>query len=123
QEIEAGNTSLTLTGTNLTGYTEQHKGLFGLKMRMRFGNLEVTTIASQEGGSQERQKLGAGTEAREFQLEDKAADFYRHFWLSLADREAYGTPSNWTGQVSAYTRGGLNRRPVQVFQLVNVQEA
>src|SRR5690606_18517375 len=60
QEIEAGNTSLTLTGTNLTGYTEEHKGLFGLKMRMRFGNLEVTTIASQEGGAHERQKLGAG---------------------------------------------------------------
>lgn len=118
QEIEAGNTSLTLTGTNLTGYTEQHKGLFGLKMRMRFGNLEVTTIASQEGGSHERQKLGAGTEAREFPLEDKSADFYRHFWLSLADREAYGTPSNWTGQVSAYTRGAQNRRPVQAYQLV-----
>lgn len=122
QEIEAGNTSLTLTGTNLTGYTEQHKGLFGLKMRMRFGNLEVTTIASQEGGSQERQKLGAGTEAREFPIEDKEADFYRHFWLSLADREAYGTPSNWLGQISAYTRGATGRRPVEVFRLLSANE-
>jgi hypothetical protein len=122
QEIEAGNTSLTLTGTNLTGYTEQHKGLFGLKMRMRFGNLEVTTIASQEGGAHERQKLGAGTEAREFPLEDKEADFYRHFWLSLADREAYGDPANWTGQVSNYTRDARNRRPVEVFRLLNAGE-
>ncbi len=119
QEIEAGNTSLTLTGTSLTGYTEEHKGLFGIKTRLRFGDLEITSIASQEGGAQERQKLGAGTEAREFTIEDKEADFYRHFWLSLADRDAYSDPANWTGQVSAYTRGALNRRPVEVFQLLS----
>jgi hypothetical protein len=122
QEIEAGNTSLSLTGTSLTGYTEEHKGLFGLKMRMKIGNLEVTTIASQEGGAQERQKLGAGTEAKEFPLEDKEADFYRHFWLSLADRAAYADPANWTGTVSAYTRDGANRRPVEVFRLISAGE-
>ncbi|HEX2612303.1 MAG TPA: hypothetical protein VHO02_01765, partial [Fibrobacteria bacterium] len=122
QEIEAGNTSLTLTGTNLTGYTEEHHGLFGIKARLRFGNLEVTGIASQEGGTQERQKLGAGTEAREFVVLDKEADFYRHFWLSLADRAAYGNPANWTGGTAAYTTGGRNRLPVEVFRLVTAGE-
>jgi hypothetical protein len=123
QEIEAGNTSLTLTGTNLTGYTEQHRGLFGIKGRFRFGNLEVTGIASQEGGSQERQKLGAGTEAREFPIDDKEADFYRHFWLTLADRAAYGDPANWTGGTAAYTQGGRNRLPVEVFRLISAGES
>lgn len=123
QEIEAGNTSLSLTGTDLTGYTEEHKGLFGIKARLRFGNLEVTGIASQEGGSQERQKLGAGTEAREFPVEDKEADFYRHFWLTLADRAAYGDPANWTGGASAYTQGGRNRLPVEVFRLLSAGES
>lgn len=122
QEIEAGNTSLTLTGTNLTGYTEQHRGLFGIKARLRFGNLEVTGIASQEGGAQERQKLGAGTEVREFPLDEKDADFHRHFWLSLADREAYGNPDNWRGGTAAYTQGGRNRLPVEVFRLIAAGE-
>src|SRR5690606_29766663 len=91
-------------------------------MRMRFGRPAVTTIASQEGGAHERQRRGAGTEAREFPIEDKEADFYRHFWLSLADREAYSDPANWTGQVSAYTRGAPNRRPVEVFRLLAAGE-
>lgn len=118
QEIEAGNTSLSLTGTNLTGYTESHRGLFGLKTRMKIGNLEITTIASQEGGSQERQKLGATAEAREFAIEDKAIDFYRHFWLKLKDRADYANPANWTGTPPAYTQL-RNRQPVQVYQLLS----
>ncbi len=119
QEIEAGNTSLALAGTSLTGYTESHKGLFGLKMRMKFGGLEVTTIASQEGGSQERQTLGAsGEEQRNFTIEDRAIDLHRHFFLKLSDREDYRNPANWTGIPSAYANGGKGRRQVDVFQLL-----
>lgn len=118
QEIEAGNTSLALTGTSLTGYTEAHKGLFGLKMRMKFGGLEVTTIASQEGGSQERQSLGTGLEQRDFTIEDRAMDLHRHFFLKLSDREDYRHPSNWIGNPSPYVNGGKGRRPVEVYQLL-----
>ena len=116
QEIEAGNTTLSLPGSDLTGYTANHTGLFGIKMRLRFGNLEMTGIASQEGGSQSRQKLGAGTEANQFTVDDKNIDFYKHFWLKLSDRTDYGTASNWIGSVNKYADGGRNRRPVTVFQ-------
>jgi hypothetical protein len=122
QEIEAGNTSLSLTGTSLTGYTEEHRGLFGLKMRMRFGNLEVTTIASQEGGSQERQKLGTSAEAREFPIEDKAIDFHRHFWLSLADRADYGDSAQWRTERPPYLYDEDDRTQVEVYRLLGVSE-
>ncbi len=119
QEIEAGNTSLALTGTSLTGYTESHKGLFGLKMRMKFGGLEVTTIASQEGGSQERQKLGAGVELHDFTIEDRAMDLHRHFYLRLQDRQDYGKPENWTGgTTSIYSKLGVGRMPVYAYQFL-----
>jgi hypothetical protein len=118
QEIEAGNTSLALTGTALTGYTESHKGLFGLKMRMKFGGLEVTTIASQEGGSQESQKLGLGTSVSEFTIEDRGMDLHRHFFLNLRDREDYRKPANWNGTDPNYYKLGRGRRPVEAFQLL-----
>ncbi|HLP43151.1 MAG TPA: cell surface protein SprA, partial [Fibrobacteria bacterium] len=118
QEIEAGNTSLALTGTSLTGYTETHKGLFGLKMRMKFGDLEVTTIASQEGGSQEKQKLGLGSTFSEFVVEDRAMRLHQHFFLRLRDREDYRDPANWSGSAPAYLSGGAGRRPLQVYRLL-----
>jgi hypothetical protein len=122
QEIEAGNTSLSLTGTSLTGYTESHKGLFGLKMRMKFGGLEVTTIASQEGGSQERQKLGVGTVLTDVTREDRDIDLHRHFFLTLLDRDAYGVADAWRGPNPPYLSGAPARRPVQVFQFLGSEE-
>ena len=122
QEIEAGNTSLALPGSDLTGYTQNHTGLFDLKMRLRFGNLEMTGIASQEGGTQARQKLGVGNEASQFTVEDKAIDFFKHFWLQLSDRTEYGKTSNWSTSPYKYVQDGRNRRPVQVFQLLNSGE-
>ncbi|MDQ3002171.1 MAG: cell surface protein SprA [Fibrobacterota bacterium] len=122
QEIEAGNTSLSLTGTSLTGYTESHKGLFGLKMRMRFGGLEVTTIASQEGGTQERQKLGVGTVLSDAVREERDIDLHRHFFLKLTDREAYGDVANWDGATQRYLTDASGRRPVRVFQYLQGNE-
>src|SRR6185295_12776313 len=78
-------------------------------------------IASQEGGSQARQKLGVGTEASQFNIEDKAIDFFKHFFLKLSDRADYGKPDNWKGFIP-YLQGGKNRRPLQVFQLLNSGE-
>jgi len=121
QEIEAGNTSLALTGTSLTGYTEAHKGLFGLKMRMKFGGLEVTTIASQEGGSQERQKLGVGSVLSDAVREDRDIDLHRHFWLKLSDRDDYANIRNWQGANPAYLQNS-GRLPVQVFQFLGQGE-
>jgi hypothetical protein len=122
QEIEAGNTSLALTGAGLTGYTESHKGLFGLKMRMKFGGLEVTTIASQEGGSQERQKLGVGTVLSDVVREDRDIDLHRHFWLKLSDRDDYADVSKWQGTNPDYLNNGAGRLPVQVFQFLGQGE-
>ncbi len=119
QEIEAGNTSLALTGTQLTGYTENHKGIFGLKMRMRFGPVEATVIASQEGGAQEKQSLGSGREVKEFPVEDKAMELHKHFWIKLQDREDYRDPAQWVGTTSAYLKGGQGRRPLYVYQLLS----
>ena len=38
QRVEAGTTSLALTGTELTGYSENHQGLFGIKADWKLGD-------------------------------------------------------------------------------------
>ena len=39
KSFEAGNVSLELKNTEFTGYTQQHNGLFGVKMRSQLGQL------------------------------------------------------------------------------------
>ncbi len=73
QRLEAGNIDLSLPGTEFVTAGGQNKGLFGVKALMRFGDLNVTTIASLQRG--EKTKLsfkgGAGqgneTKIKEFQ--------------------------------------------------------
>ena len=59
QEVEAGNTQMSLLGAELSGYSETHKGLFGIKMRAKVGDLEITSVASQEKGDRRSTRLNS----------------------------------------------------------------
>ena len=78
QRVEAGTTSLSLTGTELTGYSENHQGLFGIKAEWKLGDWRLTTIASQDGGSQEEYTINASETTTEFQVLDKQFIAYRY---------------------------------------------
>ncbi|MCK4824683.1 hypothetical protein KA005_53520, partial [bacterium] len=49
--IEAGNTTLSLQGAELVGYSERIQGLFGIKSEFQVGDWNITAIASQEKGN------------------------------------------------------------------------
>ena len=89
QRVEAGTTSLALTGTELTGYSEQHQGLFGIKAEWKLGDWRLTTIASQDGGSQEEYTINASETTTEFQVLDKQFIAYRYYFLNHESRNAY----------------------------------
>ena len=89
QRLEAGNTSLSLAGTELTGYAEQHQGLFGIKAEMKFGNWRLTTIASQDAGSQESYTIKGRDESTEFQIQDKQFTAYKYYFLTHSHRRDY----------------------------------
>ncbi len=89
QRIEAGNTSLSLEGTQLTGYSENHQGLFGLKGEFKFGDLYLTAIASQEGGSSHKQTLNSEYTDSEYAIEDKEFVAHKHYFLTPTDRAEY----------------------------------
>ena len=89
QRVEAGNTSLSLAGTELTGYSENHQGLFGIKTEWKIGNWRLTTIASQDGGSQESYSIKGTDQSTEYQIQDKQFAAYRYYFPNHALRSAY----------------------------------
>jgi cell surface protein SprA len=82
QRLEAGNTSISLAGTELTGYAEQHQGLFGLKAELKFGKWRLTTIASQDAGSQESYTIRGSEENAEFQIQDRQFNANKYYFLN-----------------------------------------
>ena len=116
QRVEAGTTNLTLTGTELTGYSENHQGLFGIKADWKLGDWRLTTIASQDGGSQEEYSLKASESTTEFQMLDKQFIPYRYYFLNQEARNAYinagiagRSTSNYPAtNLKLYRRGATN---------------
>jgi hypothetical protein len=102
QRLEAGNTSISLAGTELTGYAEQHQGLFGIKAEMKFGNWRLTTIASQDAGKQESYTIKGKDENTEFQIQDKQFIAHKYYFLNHKMRTDY---------INATVDGNLPPRP------------
>lgn len=107
QRVEAGTTSLGLSGTELTGFSENHQGLFGIKADWKLGDWRITTIASQDGGSQEEYTINASESTSEFQILDKGFISYRYYFLNHDARNAYVNSAIAGRLVSSYPATNL----------------
>lgn len=87
QKIEAGNVSLPLNGSLISG----GQNLFGIKVAMKFGPLTVTSIASQQKGKTKTLTATGGAQITEFSKKGNEYDEYRHFFLSHYFRNRYET--------------------------------
>ncbi len=85
QSIEAGNVSLSLPGTLITG----SQSLFGVKTDMQFGKLSVSTVLSQQRGETSVLDIQGGAQKQEFELPINEYDKNRHFFLSNFFRDQY----------------------------------
>ncbi len=93
KSVEAGNTNLSLPNTKFVGYSQNIRGLFGLKSEAQVGNLYLTAIASQEKGNSERTSIEAGTSARKDYIRDYQYAYGRIFDLGRVDTNVFTTPS------------------------------
>ncbi|MFQ5638805.1 MAG: cell surface protein SprA [bacterium] len=89
QRFEAGNIALSLPGTRYVTFSGKNSGLFGLKSQLQLGNLNVTTIASQEKGESQRISLSGGTEEGARIKKDWQYMKNRYFFLDFQYREEY----------------------------------
>lgn len=100
QEVVAGYTGFSMPGTQLSGFSESHDGLFGIKMTGKVGPLTLTGIASQEQGESQTASFsptGAGDASTKISEKDFLANkvfFLDTMYLShyLGKRSTDKTP-------------------------------
>ena len=85
KKIEAGNVSLPLNGTLITGASN----LFGVKADMQFGRLAVTTLFSQSKGETKTMETEGGAQITNFEISAADYDANRHFFLAQYFRDHY----------------------------------
>jgi cell surface protein SprA len=85
KRIEAGNVSLPLSGSLITGASN----LFGVKTEMQFGKLNVTTLFSQHKGETKMVESEGGAQVTNFEISAVDYDANRHFFLSQYFRDNY----------------------------------
>ena len=85
QSIEAGNVSLQTPSQLISG----GQSLFGIKSEFQLGNLELTTIASQQEGQSNSLSIEGGSQTTEFDLQPTDYDQDTHFFLGYYFRNTW----------------------------------
>jgi len=88
QSIEAGNTSLSITGSKYISVSASSQGLFGIKSILKIGDLSLTAIASKEEAQKNSQSFKGSAQADSTVIKSK--DFSkRSFFYSVNPNEVF----------------------------------
>ena len=85
QIIEAGDVTLPLSGTLITG----SQSLFGLKTELKFGKLRVTSVFSQQKGESSSIEVEGGAQLNDFEVQADDYEANKHFFLSQFFKDHY----------------------------------
>jgi len=85
KKVEAGNVSLPLSGTLISG----GQNLWGFRTDLQFGKLSISSIFSQQKGEAKVIQLEKGAEKQEFEVSALNYEANRHFFLSKYFRDTY----------------------------------
>lgn len=85
QKIEAGNVSLPLSTSLITG----SQSLFGVLTELKFGKLYISTVISQQKGESKTITTKGGAQTSTFDVSAVDYDKNRHFFLSHYFRSQY----------------------------------
>ncbi|WP_321346653.1 cell surface protein SprA [uncultured Draconibacterium sp.] len=107
QRIEAGNVSLPLNGSLITGASN----LFGVKAEMQFGKLTLTTLFSQHRGESKTVETEGGAQVATFDISAANYDANRHFFLAQYFRDHY---NEWL-KSTAVPRSPITINKVEVW--------
>lgn len=85
KKVEAGNVSLPLPGTLITG----GQNLWGFQTDLQFGKLTISSIFTQQKGESNTVQLEKGAQKQEFELSAHLYEANKHFFLSQYFRDTY----------------------------------
>ena len=83
QQLDLGNTNLSLPGTQFVSYSGKNEGLFGIKSAMRIGPLDFSVLASKQEGRSERASYHGGGSSQRNSLAD--LDYVKGVYYFLYD--------------------------------------
>jgi len=83
--IEAGDVTLPLTSTLIQG----SQSLFGIKTKLQFGKLTVTSVFSQQKSETSSLTVQGGAQTNDFELRIDQYEENKHFFLSQFYRDQY----------------------------------
>lgn len=112
KKIEAGNVSLPLRGTLITG----SQSLFGVKLETQWGRLRNTTVFSQQQGERREITVEGGAQTQLFDIRADNYEANRHFFLSTYFRNQYDKAM----QSLPVVNSGVNITRIEVYA-VNMQ--
>lgn len=107
KKIEAGNVSMPLTGSLITG----SQTLFGIKTQLQFGRLTVTSLLSQQKGKKSEVEVTGGAQVSTFEVAGDAYEANKHFFLGQYFRDQYNAAlSNLP-----FVNSGINISRIEVW--------
>ncbi|MFQ5823302.1 MAG: cell surface protein SprA [bacterium] len=115
QRIEAGNISLSLPGTRYVTFSGKNSGLFGIKSQMVLGNLNVTTIASQEKGESQKLTLKGGAAEGSQKIPDYRYLKNTYFFLDTKYRDQYRYFDSDGNHISHFLASPILKDSIEVF--------
>jgi cell surface protein SprA len=112
QSVEAGNVFLETPSQLISG----GQSLFGIKSTFQLGNLNLTTIASQQEGQSNSLSIEGGAETTEFTLQPTDYDEDSHFFLGYYFRNNWNRAHRDPTSVTLFN--GFNRiTDIEVWKL------
>ncbi|MEA1972057.1 MAG: hypothetical protein U9N34_02025, partial [Candidatus Cloacimonadota bacterium] len=102
KKIEAGNISLSLSGSRYLSVSGSSQGLFGVKTEMQFGDLSIITIASKEEGKRTTAKYDGNTQNDSTVIWSKDFSKLKHYYILnpynlFITRQNQEDPAGWNG--------------------------
>jgi hypothetical protein len=111
QEIEGGDTQLSIPATNYTGDIPSHSGLFGIKSTAKFGPLDIVAIASKEQTATQEIEIEGSTQAQRDTLWARYYERRRFFWIGTYDEieklQVYVDDKNVQNNNQGITKPGI----------------
>ena len=112
QSVEAGNVFLETPSRLISG----GQSLFGIKSTFQLGNLNLTTIASQQEGQSNSLSIEGGAETTEFTLQPTDYDEDSHFFLGYYFRNNWNRAHRDPTSITLFN--GFNRiTDIEVWKL------
>lgn len=85
KKIEAGNVSLPLNSTLISG----PQALFGVKTQLQFGKLDVSAVFSQQKSQSRELQINNGAQQNEYRISGSDYEANKHYFLAKYFRDNY----------------------------------